>query len=41
MSLPLVKHGAGSGEISKATRWLHGEVSRGHSTYGKRVEEIP
>jgi len=33
MSLP--------GEVSKATSWFYGEVSRRHSTYRKRVEERP
>ena len=33
MSLP--------GEVSTTTSWLGREVSRGHSTYGKRVAEKP
>ena len=27
------------GEVSKATGWHNGEVSRGHSTHGKRGAE--
>ena len=32
---------AGSGDVSKTRSWYNGEVSRGHSTYRKRVEERP